>query len=736
MPYLRSAALRAKIQPMIFRTSHWHLALTLIMALTATSGFFTTTAEPQPTPAVQDQAKDLSLHDPFLWLEEVTSEPALSWVRQQNKTSVAELTSDPGFEPLRKRLLSIFDSRERIPMVSKWGDSYYNFWQDDRHVRGILRRTSLEEYRKPNPAWETVLDIDALAAAENENWVFKGYDPLYPDYQRCLVFLSRGGADATVTREFSLAEKTFVPDGFFLPEAKSDVSWRHQDALYVATDFGPDSLTASGYPRIVKEWQRGTPLQEARTVFEGQSTDVGVSSSVIHDRGHRYEILRRAITFYSGEYHVRKNQAWIPVPIPQDARLGTFQDQFLITLRSDWTPNGTTYPAGALLAAEANAFLDGRHDLAILFQPTSRKSLASVRGTRHFLIVNELDNVRNQLYLVDRSNGQWRRAPLEVPSFGTVSAWGVDPNHSDDYWLTITDFLTPSSLHLGTVGGGLPERLKSLPHFFDTSGLRIDQFHALSQDGTLIPYFQVSRDHLQLNGRNRTLLYGYGGFEISMLSSYSAVTGAAWLEQGGVYVLANIRGGGEFGPAWHQAALKENRQAAYDDFIAVAEDLIERNVTSPRYLGIRGGSNGGLLVGNMLTQRPDLFGAVVCAVPLLDMQRYNKLLAGASWMAEYGDPDQPDEWAFLQRYSPYHNVVPFRAYPRTLFVTSTRDDRVHPAHARKMVARMLQQEHDVLYYENIEGGHGGAADNPQRAFMDALQFIFLQRELGLPPRSP
>jgi prolyl oligopeptidase len=718
---------------MIVPTSHWHLAL--IMALTASFSVGRTCADPRPSSTLQDQAQDPSTTDPFLWLEDVTSEAALSWVRQQNQKSIDELTRDPRFEPLRERLLSIFDSRDRIPMVTKWGDHFYNFWQDNRHVRGILRRTSLEEYRKPEPAWEIVLDVDALAAAENENWVFKGYDPLYPDYHRCLIFLSRGGADATVTREFHLAEKQFVPDGFFLPEAKSDVSWRHQDALYVATDFGPGSLTSSGYPRIVKEWQRGTLLQDASTVFEAQPTDVGVSTSVIHDRGHRYEILRRAITFYSGEYFIRKSQAWIPVPIPSDARLGTFQDQFLITLRSDWTVNGTTHPAGALLAVTADPFLDGARDLSMLFEPTRRKSLASVRGTRRFLIVNELDNVRNRLYLVDRSNGQWRRAPLHVPAFGTVSAWGVDPNHSDDYWLTITDFLTPSSLYLGTVDAGAPEPVKNLPHFFNASGLRIDQFEAVSRDGTPIPYFQVSRDALRLDGRNRTLLYGYGGFEISMLSSYSAVTGAAWLEPGGVYVLANIRGGGEFGPAWHQAALKENRQAAYDDFIAVAEDLILRNVTSPRYLGIRGGSNGGLLVGNMLTQRPDLFGAAVCAVPLLDMQRYNKLLAGASWMAEYGDPDQPDQWAFLQRYSPYHNVVPFRAYPRTLFVTSTRDDRVHPAHARKMVARMLQQEHDVLYYENIEGGHGGAADNPQRAFMDALQFLFLQRELGLEPRT-
>lgn len=669
--------------------------------------------------------------DPYLWLEDVTGEASLAWVRQQNEQSTAELTNAPGFEDLRQRLLSILDSRDRIPMVTKLGAYYYNFWQDDRHIRGILRRTTLAEYRKLEPKWETVLDLDALAAAESENWVFKGYDPLYPDYDRCLLFLSRGGADATVIREFNLATKTFISNGFFLPEAKSRVSWRNQDALYVGTDFGPGSLTASGYPRIVKEWQRGTPLAEAETVFEGEFTDVSVVASVVHDRGQRYEILRRGITFYTAEFHLRQDNEWIRIDLPFDARLDTFEDQFLITLRSDWEVNDRTYPAGALLVTSADDYLKGRRELTMLFEPTSRKSLANVRGTRNYIIVNELDNVRNHLYLVDRHEGTWRRERLDAPPFGTVSAWGLDPDHSDDYWMTVTDFLTPSSLSIGTVGGNAPERLKSLPHFFDASGLQIDQFEARSRDGTMVPYFQVGRKSLKMDGRNRTLLYGYGGFEIPMLSSYNPITGAAWLEQGGVYILANIRGGGEFGPVWHQAALKANRQAAYDDFIAVAEHLIRRGVTRTRYLGIRGGSNGGLLVGNMLTQRPDLFGAVVCAVPLLDMRRYNQLLAGASWVAEYGDPDQPEEWAFLKRYSPYHNVVPFRAYPRTLFVTSTRDDRVHPAHARKMVARMHEQDHDILYYENIEGGHGGAADNPQRAFMDALQFTFLQRELEL-----
>jgi prolyl oligopeptidase len=681
--------------------------------------------QPGPAPEVLSQADD-----PYLWLEDVTGERALTWARAQNALSTKELEASPDFEPIRKRLLSILDSRERIPYVSKHGAWCYNFWRDEKNVRGLWRRTSLEEFKKTQPAWEVVLDVDKLAAEEKENWVWKGYQILYPTYDRCLVSLSRGGADASAIREFDLNTRQFVTNGFYLPEAKSHVAWRNRDVLYVGTDFGPGSLTASGYPRIVKEWKRGTPLAQASLVFEGQPADVGVDAEVIHDHGHTYELIRRGVTFFTSEVLLHRGDQWVEINKPADATAGTFDDQLVLRLRSDWTVSGRTYPSGGLLAAPLEEYLKGQTRLEELFTPSERKSLAGSSETKHYLLLNELDNVRNRLYVLEHKDGSWKRTPLEAPAFGSIGISGVDPDESDDYFMTVTDFLTPSSLYFGTVGSKDRERLKTLPSFFNAEGLEIFQHEATSKDGTKVPYFQVGRKGLVLNGQNPTLLYGYGGFEISMLPSYSGGIGSAWLERGCVYVLANIRGGGEFGPKWHEAARKQNRQRAYDDFIAVAEDLIARKVTSPEHLGIQGGSNGGLLMGVMLTERPDLFKAVVCQVPLLDMRRFNKLLAGASWMDEYGDPDKPEEWAYISKYSPYQNMFKDRKYSRVLFTTSTRDDRVHPGHARKMVARMKEQGHDVLYYENIEGGHGGAANNKQSAYMWALAYTFLLKELG------
>jgi prolyl oligopeptidase len=667
--------------------------------------------------------------DPYLWLENVTGDKALDWVRSQNAISTNELEHLPEFEPIRERLLAILDSKEKIPYVAKHGAYYYNFWRDQQYVRGLWRRTSLEEFKKAQPAWKTVLDLDELSKAEKENWVWKGYDVLYPTYDRALLVLSRGGADASVVREFDLTTKQFVTNGFYLPEAKSSVAWRNRDELYVGTDFGPGSLTSSGYPRIVKQWKRGTPLAEAKTVFEGKTEDVSVDGAVVHDHGRTYEFIRRGVTFFTSEDLVLRGDKWVKLDKPADAQVSTFEDQLLLRLRTDWTVGGKTYPGGALLATGLDAFLEGKRDFSLLFEPTERKSLESFSDTKHYLIINELDNVRSRLYVLQRKNGEWVRTSMEAPAFGSVSANGIDADESDDYFMAASDFLTPSTLSIGTVGRPGTEKLKSLPSFFDTTGLEISQHEATSKDGTKIPYFQVGRKSLELNGSNPTLLYGYGGFEISMLPNYSAGVGSAWLERGGVYVLANIRGGGEFGPRWHESARKEHRQRAYDDFIAVAEDLVRRKVTSPRHLGIQGGSNGGLLMGVMLTERPELFRAVVCQVPLLDMQRYNKLLAGASWMDEYGNPDKPEDWAYISKYSPYQNVQKDKKYSHVLFLTSTRDDRVHPGHARKMVAKMEGQGHDVLYYENIEGGHGAAANNKQAAFMSALAYTFLLKEL-------
>lgn len=673
---------------------------------------------------------DLSIgDDPYLWLEDIASDRSLAWVREQNAAAVKELGSSDDFEALRRRLLAIFDSKERIPDVLKRGAYCYNFWRDATHVRGLWRRTTLAEYTKTDPAWETVLNLDKLSESEAENWVWKGAGFLRPSYDRALIFLSRGGGDAVVVREFDLQKKEFVAGGFFLSEAKSNATWRNRDALYLGTDFGPGSLTDSGYPRIVKEWRRQTSLNEASTVFEAQTEDVSVSAAVVHDHGRIYEFIRHRKTFFTNHVYIRRGEAWVKIDKPDDAGLETFGNQLLLRLRSDWNVDGKTYVGGTLLAADFDAYLRGERQFALLFEPTERKCLAGTSATKNYLIVNELVNVRNALYLLRREGEEWVREQLDTPALGSADVQGIDPDESDDYFLTLTDFLTPSSLYYGTAGRAERQKLKSLPEFFAADRLEIRQHEAISKDGTRIPYFQVGRRHLQLDGKNPLLLYGYGGFEVSMLPHYLPVVGAAWLERGGVYVLANIRGGGEFGPNWHHAARKENRQRAYDDFIAVAEHLITRRVTAPEHLGIQGGSNGGLLMGVMLTQRPELFKAVVCQAPLLDMKRFHKLLAGASWVDEYGDPENEADWSYIGQYSPYQKVTVKQKYPRVLFMTSTRDDRVHPGHARKMFAKMKDQGHDALYYENIEGGHSGAADNRQAAYMAALGYAFLIKEL-------
>ena len=677
-------------------------------------------------------------HDPYLWLEQIDSDAARAWVAARNAATEAELEAHAGFAPLRDRLKGILDSSEKIPYVGvhdgPGGPLCYNFWRDARHARGVWRRTTLDQYRTPSPAWETVLDLDALAADEGENWVWAGVSWLEPAGDRCLVSVSRGGGDAHVVREFDLAACRFVPDGFVLAEAKSDVSWIDRDTLFVGTDFGPGSLTESGYPRIVKQWRRGTPLDAAITVFEAAPGDLAASGMHDSTPGWERDFVQRQIDFYTSELYLRQGEVLVAVPKPRDANAFAVRDQLVIELRSDWEPAGVRYPQGALLATDFDAFMAGARDFAMLFAPTEATSLDGVSVTRSCLLLTILDNVKNRVVELRREDGAWTRRTVAAPGIGALGVAALDPDHADDYFLTVTDFLHPTTLYLMRCGSDDMAPLKAMPAFFDAVPYDVAQHTAVSGDGTPVPYFVVSARGQAAGAPNATLLYGYGGFEVSLKPFYSGMTGAAWLETGGTYVLANIRGGGEFGPRWHQAALRQHRQRAFDDFIAVAQDLVARGVTTARQLGIMGGSNGGLLVGAALTQRPDLFGAVVCQVPLLDMRRYHELLAGASWMGEYGDPDDPDDWAFLARYSPYHNVRAGERYPRVLFTTSTRDDRVHPAHARKMAARMLEQGHDVLYWENTEGGHAGAADNAQTARMWALTYAFLAMQLGAQAR--
>ncbi|MBN2337783.1 MAG: S9 family peptidase [Acidobacteria bacterium] len=668
--------------------------------------------------------------DPYLWLEEVTGEKALEWVRARNAESEKELAGAPAFAELERGILGILDSKDRIPSISKAGPWFYNFWRDEKNPRGLWRRTTLDEYRKPDPKWEVVLDLDALGKAEERNWVWGGAQILRAGgWRRALVSLSPGGSDAVVVREFDIENRSFVKGGFELPEAKSEVSWIDRDHIYVNTDFGPGSMTTSGYPRIGKRWRRGTPLASAETVFEGKETDVAAGAFFDDTPGFRRHFAYRSPGFYETEVYLLDKLKPRRVDVPLDSNAGFHREWLLIELRTPWTVGGKTYPAGSLLASRFDDYMKGKREMVQLFEPTDRTSLAGASWTRNHLILNVLEDVKNRLTVLTPSRGEWASRPLAgAPGFATVSAGGVDPDESDDFFMTTSGYLTPTTLLYGTIGRA-PAKLKELPSFFDAAGLEVSQHFAVSRDGTRVPYFQVARKGIALDGRRPTLLYGYGGFEISMTPDYNPRVGLAWLERGGVYVVANIRGGGEYGPRWHQAALKEKRLRAYEDFAAVAEDLFARKLTSPDRLGAMGGSNGGLLMGNMITLYPRLFGAIVCQVPLLDMKRYSKLLAGASWMAEYGDPDKPEEWDFIRQFSPYHNVKPDAQYPPVLFTTSTRDDRVHPGHARKMMAKMRDMGFDVRYYENIEGGHGGAADNAQAAHMNALAYAFLWQKL-------
>ncbi len=686
--------------------------------------------------------------DPYLWLEDVLGDRALKWVRERNAESEALLQAEPGFEGLRSRIREVLDSKEQIPYVTRRGDSFYNLWRDAANPRGLWRRASLAEYRKAQPAWDTVIDIDALAKAEGENWVWGGATSLAPEYRLALVALSRGGADAQVQREFDTVAQRFVEGGFSLPEAKSSVEWLDRDRLYVGSDFGPGSLTDSGYPRVIKRWQRGQPLAAAVTVFEGEKQDVAVSVSVDNTPGYARTLFARSLDFYNTLVFLLDGDRLVKLDKPNDAQLAFQRDRVFIELRSDWVIGRKTWLRGSLLVGDAAAFLKGERRFAALFTPTATRSLAGYTATRETVIVNVLDKVASKLQewreapAVDgvRDATKWTKRDMLAPYPGQLSVTALhDPLLPTDalaehYLLNAADFLSPDSLQIGRtgVGAGADERelLKSRPSFFDAEGMRVEQRFAPVRDGNRVPYFVVWPKGAKPDAENPTLLYGYGGFEVSLTPFYSGGIGRAWTGRGGVFVLANIRGGGEFGPGWHQAAVKEHKQKSYDDFAAVAQDLIRRRVTRPGRLGIQGGSNGGLLVGAVMVQRPELFNAVVCQVPLLDMQRYNKLLAGASWMAEYGDPDKPAEWEWIQKYSPYQNVKAGVKMPKVLFATSTRDDRVHPGHARKMAARMIEQGHRVLYWENIEGGHGGAADNAQRAQMSALEYSFLWMQLA------
>ncbi|MBN8948694.1 MAG: S9 family peptidase [Rhodanobacter sp.] len=692
-------------------------------------------ADASDTPTAKTPADQAATGDPWLWLEDIHGTRSMEWVKQENARTQARFASDASFDKTRDAILQVLDSDARIPYVNRMGGELYNFWRDKTHPRGVWRRTTLAEYRKAEPKWEVLLDIDALNKAEGKRWVFKGVQCLKPAFERCLVSLSPDGGDAVAVREFSIPKKAFVKGGFELPVAKSDVGWIDEDTIYVGTDFGPGSMTASSYPRIVKEWKRGTPLSAAATVHEGKHDDLAVSA--FHDRtpGYERDFVSVAKDFFHSELFLRHGGKLTRLDVPTDADANAHREWLLVQTRSPWTVGGATYPSGALLAIRFDDFIAGKREFTVLFKPDQHTALSSYAWTRNHLILDVLDDVKSRLEVLTPprmagADDGWHPEVLPgAPALSTVSVVDTDPDHSDEYWLDVAGFLTPASLERGVLGSTPAETIKQEPAFFDASKFTVSQHFVTSKDGTRVPYFEIAPKGIKLDGANRTLLYGYGGFEVSLLPHYSGSIGRAWLDRGGVYVVANIRGGGEYGPRWHKAALKANRPRAYEDFAAVAQDLIKRGVTSPGHLGAEGGSNGGLLMGNMLTMYPQLFGAIACEVPLLDMKRYSHLSAGASWMAEYGNPDTAD-WNFIKTFSPYQNVKKDGHYPPVLFYTATSDDRVGPVQARKMAAKMQAQGHpDVWFYENLEGGHGAGADNQQSAHMHAMAYDFLWDQL-------
>lgn len=677
--------------------------------------------------------------DEFAWLEEIEGASALQWVRARNSETEGDLFLSPLFDELRVSTLDVLEADDRIPMPSRHGDeTVLNFWTDAANRRGVLRRTTWDRYRAEDPNWEVVLDVDALGREEGESWVVQGFDTRRPDRRRTLIDLSPGGSDASVTREFDLVEKRFIPPeegGFVRPLAKGWLAWIDEDTVYVGNDFGPGSLTTSGYPRAVRRWTRATPLQDAPVVFEGEPDDVVVEAGVSTLPGFRHHLFRRRLDFFRSRKWILRDGAPFEIDVPEDAGVEVRERWLLVRPRTEWTTQAARFPAGSLLVADLQAYLDGAGGFDILFEPTSTSALGGWTWTRHHLVLAIKADVRDRLEVLTPADN-WDRRPLRgAPPVWSLGASSVDSDQNDELWLSGNDFVTPATLYLATVDEA-PEVLRHAPPRFDASGFTIAQHFAASTDGTRVPYFLVSTPTAEPSRPAPTVLSGYGGFEVSSSPLYSGILGRSWLARGGRYALANIRGGGEYGPSWHRAGLRENRRRVYEDFEAVARDLLDRGLTTPAQLGIVGGSNGGLLVGNMYVRSPQLFGAVVCQQPLLDMKRYSHLLAGASWMAEYGDPDDPSDWEFIRTFSPYHLAAPGKPYPPLMLTTSTRDDRVHPGHARKMAARLKSLGYDVTYWENVEGGHAGAADAPQRATMSALAYTFLHRHLFRSESSP
>ena len=677
--------------------------------------------------------------DPWLWLEEIDGPKALDWVQARNAATERTLTATPDYAALYRDALAVLDGASRVPDVVQRGGYLYNLWQDRDHPRGLYRRTTPEEFRRAEPRWETVLDVDALAQAEGRPWAFGGAVWLPPENRRCLIRLAPAGGDAVEVREFDAVQKAFVADGFFLPTAKSRVSWRDADTRYVATDFGAGSLTKSGYPRVVKTWTRGTPLAAAVVVHTGAEGSVSTEARRVRAKEGDVDLVSEGLTFWTQQHYQILGGSLRPLALPATARIvGGFRGRLVLWLKEDWQTGGARYPSGAVLVADAAALRGEAGRIERVVEPTARAVVKAVQPTSAGILVAALDDVRGRLlrYTPGAAGAAgWTRTTVAFPDHGAIDITTTD-DESGDAVVQFQSFLTPPALYAVTAGRDEPVLLKAQAPAFDGGRFEVAQYWTASADGTRVPYFVVMPKGLKRDGTAPTWMFAYGGFENALTPSYSGsyeklsgAYGKLWLERGGVFVLANIRGGGEFGPAWHTSVLQENHYKCFEDFEAVARDLAARKITAAAHLGIEGRSNGGLLVAATMLRHPGLYGAVVCGNPLVDMRRYHKLLAGASWVAEYGDPDVPEQWAFLAGYSPYQRVQAGAPLPPVMFYTSTRDDRVHPGHARKMAAKMESLGHAVEYYENTEGGHHGSVTNAQLATRLARTYAFLWAKL-------
>ena len=671
--------------------------------------------------------------DPYIWLEEARSDEALEWVRAENSRTMAHMAQDPRFDELTAEALAILDAEDRVPYVSFRKDGLYNFWQDKQNPKGVLRRTTLESYRSDDIAWETVLDIDALAASEGKEWVYKGSTCLPTDQRLCMIALSDGGEDATILREFDTSTGTFVDGGFVIEEkSQGGVEWLDADTLLVGRDFGGETVTESEYPFTTRLWKRGTPLSQATEIFRGEKSDVWAgaglmrdSKGVVHGR-----TAYRGISFHESINYVWHDGEWLELDMPKKAAIGGVLDGHLtFSTDVDWETQGQVFPADSLVAVNLDEFKRDPNGAkkVLVWAPAEGQTKQGGGSTASSAYMSILDNVVGRIIKIDFENGEWVKRPIALPDNATLGVQTASDD-SDEIMFTSTDFLTPATLWYSD-GSGDPQVLKTSPSYFDSAGMEVEQLEAISKDGAKVPYFLVKPKGMTMDGTTPTLLYGYGGFQISQLPGYRALTGKMWLEKGGAFLLANLRGGGEFGPGWHQMAIRENKQRTWDDFIAVGKDAVQRGITNPGQLGIQGGSQGGLLVGTAFTQAPEAFDAAIVAIPLFDMLRYHLIGRGASWIGEYGDPRIPEQRAWIEGYSPYQKIVAGVDYPAPFLWASTADDRTHPAHARKAAARLKELGQDYWYYEDMTGGHSGGVDNEQRARLQALQMVYLMQRL-------